>query len=234
MQGQIMKFRRAEFLGFEFVSMVDELPIDDEDHFSSSYSIFELLLQSASPATAGFWPEEMCRYKIHIYGTDALRDKYISDEPLVYSLTCVFIFLFCAVIFFGFDFIVHRRQAKVMRTAKRANDIVVSLFPKTFRDRIYRQQQQSDVPNSAEEQNTAVLDSFLSSGQLQTEDTEATDPMADLFPSAVSETPLLDKRVLDSLVTDCHVLGHMQLHGLELRTRRITGLSAPRDTISSL
>jgi hypothetical protein len=54
------------------------------------------------------------------------------------------VFFFTSLVFVLYDYIVQKRQAKVMASAIRTNNIVSSLFPLSVRDRLYRNKAQED------------------------------------------------------------------------------------------
>lgn len=69
----------------------------------------ELNLLNQVPPVAG---EETnagvrCAYGIRIYPTQALKDEYINDEPLVFVSFLVILFLFTTCAFLVYDCIVH-------------------------------------------------------------------------------------------------------------------------------
>ena len=109
--------------------------------------------------------KQYCQYSARIFPSDAWKERYYSDSPLLYAagtsthhfptpcLTALhvrtkqsFLFLFkqavvlcfvvTAIFFLVYDYLVQKRQAKVMDTATRSSAIVSNLFPATVRDRM--------------------------------------------------------------------------------------------------
>ena len=72
----------------------------------------------------------VCDYSINIYATSEFAASYYSRNPAIYTTVVVLIFFCTAMTFLVYDFLVERRQTKVMRTAERTTKIVASLFPK--------------------------------------------------------------------------------------------------------
>lgn len=110
----------------------------DEMSLSTTFDDFDaLVLESTSRNNASEF--DYCRYRFAIYATSDLQRECTTNKPaiaaVIASLTCLLI----AGCFISYDFLVSRRQKKVMETAKRSTKIVSSLFPKSFRGRIYNQ-----------------------------------------------------------------------------------------------
>ena len=80
--------------------------------------------------------KEHCEYDFRIYPSSEFESVYKTKQPMVYTVVVVLVFLFTSAIFLLYDYLVEVRQRKVMATAKRANDVVASFFPKNVRDRI--------------------------------------------------------------------------------------------------
>jgi class 3 adenylate cyclase len=124
---------------------------------------------------------EHCLYRFNVYPTNDLRNQYVSSNPIIYAAAVLCIFLYTSLIFLLYDYVVRRRQAKVMASAIRTNDIVTSLFPTNVRDRLY---EANTAAPALVNQNTSKkqMQSFLlSSNQASVFGSE---PIADLFSSA--------------------------------------------------
>ena len=78
--------------------------------------------------------------------------------------------------FVVYDWVVQRRNRKLIKTAARSNAVVTSMFPDEFRDRILGQQQSSFKNRGT----TRHLEKFLKDGDGLDNDYEA-QPIADLF-----------------------------------------------------
>jgi class 3 adenylate cyclase len=86
-----------------------------------------------------------CKYSIRVYPTDNLRDTFTSSNPVIYATSIALIFVFTAIVFLAYDYLVERRQRVIAKTAARSNAIVHALYPARFRDRVYRDSQNNDV-----------------------------------------------------------------------------------------
>lgn len=80
--------------------------------------------------------DDYCAYTVSTYPSQTMKDKHITNNPFVFTVVSVAIFVFTVVVFIGYDKLVARRQRKVMKTAVRSSTIVSSLFPSTVRDRL--------------------------------------------------------------------------------------------------
>ena len=154
----------------------------DDKVRSSTYEEYEQIVNLAALVNRNQSALDYCRYKFHVFATSELEDEYITNKPIIYAVIAGIIFVFTSAVFLFYDFIVGRRQRKVMEAANRTNDIVTDLFPKEVRDRLYeRAAEGQDQDKSAFMSKTTKnqMQSFLSSdgqGAL------ASEPIADFFP----------------------------------------------------
>jgi class 3 adenylate cyclase len=129
---------------------------------------------------------EVCDYKFSVYPTADLEDQYLTDEPWIFCVSVIAIFAFTLGLFILYDYFVRRWQAKIMKSAKQTNDIVSSLFPDAFRDRLYNQinagkpGECGESSLSASNSKTAMTTFLTGSNQGSVFGSE---PIADFFPS---------------------------------------------------
>jgi hypothetical protein len=97
----------------------------------------------------------------------------VTNNPIIFTVCAVLIFAFTSAVFMVYDWMVERRQRKVMASAVHTSAIVSSLFPSTVRDRLFKR----DDDDAALRQ-SLVLDSFAFG------DTTGSRPIADLYASA--------------------------------------------------
>jgi hypothetical protein len=140
-----------------------------------------------------------CGYTITFYPTEDFKQVYYTNKPVVYSTLVVMVFLFTTVVFMAYDLMIYRRQAKLVFTAERTKAIVSSLFPKEVHDRILAEAEAQAFKEEAAKRTfgfapKAQLKEFLADGAAQEHSGDSifkTKPIADLFPSTVSELLLL-------------------------------------------
>jgi hypothetical protein len=78
-----------------------------------------------------------CHYQFALYPTQEFEDSYHTNIPQVMTITVACIFSAMAISFILYDFMVHRRNSKLLKIAARSGAIVSSLFPSTVRDRLF-------------------------------------------------------------------------------------------------
>ena len=146
---------------------------------------------------------------IHIYPSDDLYNTFNTNQPRIYSLAVSLVFLVTVISFIVYDFLVERRQKKLLDSAERSGKIVSSLFPAMVRDRLFKHN--NSMPEEEEEQkkkekgvkrilkatsvaeNTNRLKKFMS----QTDAPESDDSLTAISNSA---PPIAD------LYNDCTIL----------------------------
>lgn len=137
---------------------------------------------------------DYCPRSVAVYPSTTMQELYITNQPMLFTVGAVLIFLFTSAVFLLYDFYVERRQKKVMTTAVRTNAIVASLFPSVVRDRLFATQ---SADHGSEKRSVfnlhnsrSRLKSFLNDGtasdRLDDPDLGAvqlkTAPIAELFP----------------------------------------------------
>ena len=110
---------------------------------------------------SSFAISDNCVYSMSLYPSDELKlmDESKSGSnsklafsaspghPIIWTVAVILIFVAVSLVFGVYDYIVERRQQKVLSTAIRSSSLVNSLFPAAVRDRLldateHRQQQQ--------------------------------------------------------------------------------------------
>ncbi len=72
--------------------------------------------------------EESCPYTFHVYPNQEYQDHFITNEPLVISLSVAAVFAFTIGMFLVYDRLVERRQRLVLAKATQSTAIISSLF----------------------------------------------------------------------------------------------------------
>ncbi|CAB9526134.1 Receptor-type guanylate cyclase gcy [Seminavis robusta] len=85
-----------------------------------------------------------CPWQLNVYATEEMESVYVTNQPIYYMLTVMGVFIWTCAIFLVYDWLVERRQKKVMKAAKRSDAIVSQLFPNGFRDALYNADQELD------------------------------------------------------------------------------------------
>lgn len=116
----------VEFLG------AGDLHDSAYDHLEAKGNVFGSTSDEASDAeSAG------CTYRIRVYPTEEMEDKYLTNQPLVVAISMFAIFAFTSFAFLVYDRFVEKRHRFVQQTAVQSQDVVHQLFPEAVRDRMY-------------------------------------------------------------------------------------------------
>jgi class 3 adenylate cyclase len=76
-------------------------------------------------------------YELHMYPSPEFKSQYVTNRPAIYAAAVVLIFLFTAGLFLLYDYLVEGRQQRTARLARQRGNIVDSMFPAAFRERLY-------------------------------------------------------------------------------------------------
>ena len=118
---------------------------------------------------------------MNTYPTEDFEAEYKTNEPIIYSVIIACIFLFTAIVFWFYDFMVQHRQGKLMLTAVRSNAIVSSLFPKDVQKRMMEDMKKQEAEKKYGKRNSVTA--FLNENNEEANDKKGA-PIAELFPSA--------------------------------------------------
>jgi hypothetical protein len=146
-----------------------------------------------SPAYTGVpLDEEYCPFHFRVYPSITMENDYITNDPILFTVFTVMIFVFTAATFLVYDCLVERRQKKVYGAAKKSAAIVSSLFPSNVRDRLFAEEQKPEESKKGAFHANQVASAMevygdeggtmSSSGVIKRKGAA----IADLFPEAVS------------------------------------------------
>jgi class 3 adenylate cyclase len=115
-----------------------------------------------------------CPVTISIYPSEQFEDEFHTADPAIFTAATVLIFVLTALFFVVYDWMVEKRQGKVLNTAQQSGAIVDSLFPAHIRERLMENQEnKSKLPGGQESKKKRLgLDVFESK------------PIADYYPEA--------------------------------------------------
>lgn len=77
-------------------------------------------------------------YSLTMYPSQEFEDQYVTNKAGIYTAAVVLIFVCTAGLFLLYDYLVENRQQKTARLARQTSNIVDSMFPASFRDRLYK------------------------------------------------------------------------------------------------
>jgi hypothetical protein len=208
--------------------------VGSKDVHGAQYNDIEQVYDFADFAHFTEDSESGCSYTLSVYPTPEFEAPYHTNKPAVYTTVVVLIFCFTAACFFMYDYMVNVRQNKLHAKAKRTNQIVASMFPKEFQDRILQ-----DAENTSNDKN--VSRNKRLTDVLADADTDAvpsfahSKPIADLFTGVTimfadvvgkyprSRINCTAGVYLSSFET--HTV--LRIHVLGLHARAFSGLHAP-------
>jgi hypothetical protein len=161
---------------------------------SSMLKNLEQFSSSNSKYTGPPLNDEYCPYTLITYPSAIMEASYVTNNPIYFTVGALLIFGFTSAVFLVYDYMVERRQQKVMSTAVRTNAIVAQLFPSVIRDRIYATEDGEASQKAYKLANSkSRLKSFLTDGtSTHHDETEVSGkndrqglnsaPIAELFP----------------------------------------------------
>ena len=86
-----------------------------------------------------------CNKTISLYPRKETEEYHRTNQPIYLAVLCVMIFLFTAIVFLFYDYLVFMRQQAVVKHAEVLSGIVTNLFPKRIHDKLYEKEQQANM-----------------------------------------------------------------------------------------
>jgi hypothetical protein len=149
--------------------------------------------------------KNVCTYLLTIYPSATIEEQMRTNQPAIYTVVMVMLFVLAAVFFVVYDYFVQRQQREAMEEAARSNAIVSSLFPAEIRDRLFNGEQNGDdatmpvkdTPSSKDNEKGSTAQKFRLKNYLDEEGEKIAEknvsnkaspvleskPIADLFPN---------------------------------------------------
>jgi class 3 adenylate cyclase len=171
------------------------------DYIGTSSTFLELRDHSDSSRGSAYTglplSQDFCPMTLRVYPSEVMEDVYLTSDPVIFTTATVLIFVFTSMVFFLYDWMVERRQKKVMSTAMQSSAIVSSLFPSQVRDRLFPTDRVGHE-DSKHHHNTGTkmsdpskfrMKSFFGEGDASTGPSShsgmgVSPPVADLYPEA--------------------------------------------------
>ena len=101
--------------------------VGDGDSHDSKYDMLEVL---ASAVVLGQEKHsDRCMHAVHLFPSDELKASFETSKPLHYALVVVGIFVFSALVFLVYDYLVATRHQKTAQKASKSAAILQELFP---------------------------------------------------------------------------------------------------------
>eukprot|EP00980_Cylindrotheca_fusiformis_P007472 scaffold1549_cov105-Cylindrotheca_fusiformis.AAC.1 len=125
---------------------VDVVYLGDGDLHQAEYESLKrefYFTPKSSPISGIGFSEDYCPYKVSVYPSAKMEEKFETAEPSVFAGIVAGIFLFTLVVFLIYDILVERRQRYLAETASKSNAIVSALFPEIVRDRMFETEEKN-------------------------------------------------------------------------------------------
>jgi class 3 adenylate cyclase len=181
--GEAQTYRvRKEGFNMEWIGPGDTHdPAYDDMVLRTTYDNFnDLRYSTVRSGYKGNEDTAHCAYRFSVYPTAALESQYITNDPLMYSIAVLCLMAFMSSVFLFYDFLVRRRQAKIMKAAMQTDTIVSALFPENVRDRLYNQS--SAIGEHAPSHSPMTGQGTFLSGSVKAS-VFGSEPIADLYPA---------------------------------------------------
>jgi hypothetical protein len=81
--------------------------------------------------------QDLCLYSIDVYAAKGFEQQFFTSAPAKYAVVVSFVFVFCVMVFVAYNYVVERRQRKILDNLVRSKAVINSLFPPSFRDRLF-------------------------------------------------------------------------------------------------
>lgn len=111
------------------------------DDMAFTRDISEYILERTKIEAASYTSVELdggyTSYRIHVYPSEDMESTYVTTEPIVYAVVVACVFLFTSLVFMFYDWLVEKRQKKVMDKAVKSTAVVTSLFPEAVHERLF-------------------------------------------------------------------------------------------------
>jgi hypothetical protein len=135
-----------------------------------------------------------CNYTLRIYPTQEMEDSYLTVMPIYITLIVTSIFAFTTLVFVMYDYLMAKRQQKVMASVNATNRVVSKIFPNVFpkarRDRLIQDMATADADKQSVVAGIAGKTGTRAGGMEgrtttgTSEDIFGSKPIAELYPEA--------------------------------------------------
>jgi class 3 adenylate cyclase len=150
------------------------------DHLEVSSDVSTYLAKKSSPETMSYTSvdlnEEYCNYKLRVYPSQDTEDEYVNQDPIIFTVVIVSVFIFTSLVFVAYDCLVTRRQRIVMDRAVASSAIVSSLFPSQVRDQLYKENE-----TDAKKKDWRMRDSMSGVDPFPNDNVAGSRPIANLY-----------------------------------------------------
>ena len=173
-----------------FAGAGDDYAVDDtriDEYLESEIGAYLDILRNFTTSPIEDDACGIAYYNLVVFPSKSFLETHTSKMPEVLRWIVLGFFFVIILIFVAFNFLVERRQARLVDSAAKADAIVKSLFPTTFRDRLYAKTRSSVASEDGATMVTAKrrIRKFVMGDEDEQQSTQNPmgEPMADLFPN---------------------------------------------------
>ena len=158
--GQVFSFRiegeEVEYLG------PGDLHDPKYNHMAVTRDVSEYVKSRASVETRSYTAVDLnsdyMNYVLTVYPSQEMEDDYVTKDPIIFTVVIGSVFVFTSMVFLLYDWLVERRQKKVMDKAVKSSAVVMSLFPAVVRDRLFADESKDVVSKKKQKQKEWAVD----------------------------------------------------------------------------
>ena len=160
----------------------------------------------------------LIQYEFRLYPSAEFKDDTSDSLPFLFTVLAAVVFAVITIIFFVYNWLVERRNTKIVDAAAKSNAVILSLFPANIRDKLLAQHEWKvgkkqdkgfirDLESEDTDRSITNLEKIKAIGR----------PIAELFPNCtVFFGDLAGVRVTDDILPFPLVLQHSSHHLLSL------------------
>eukprot|EP00978_Attheya_sp_CCMP212_P025572 scaffold82467_cov54-Attheya_sp.AAC.6 len=159
-EGMICVLKSSSGQTFTYRIGGDEVEaLGDGDLHDPAYNNLEHRVDASITGIGLSEVDNFVTFQLLIYPSKELESAYKSSCPIIYTVIVIVIFLFTTALFLLYDYLVQFRQRLTARASRESNQIVESLYPSQFRDRIFHIQRKYSITSFEDEIYYHVADS---------------------------------------------------------------------------
>jgi len=156
----------------EYLGRGDMHDLAYEDHgITSNFFNLRSFAVGSSMYSGPPLDSEFCPFQLRVYPSDDMYNNYATNDPIIFTVAAVMIFVFTSLIFCLYDCTVQRRQRLVLNMAEKSTAIVSSLFPEQVREQlaeavVSKMKKHQKAGLTANQQSQRRMQTFLEEGDL--------------------------------------------------------------------
>jgi hypothetical protein len=126
-----------QFCHYGFMNLYEKFSVGRHRDLQQQQTAIPII--PLGPTETGFELEgnHTIHYRIHVYPSQAFKEKYVNHEPKLLAIAVASIFVITSFVFIVYDRMMEKRQNNTMEAAVLANKVVNSQFPAIVRDRLF-------------------------------------------------------------------------------------------------